>query len=413
MYKYLTLALPLALAPLMSAHAEPKVQEKPSLESAIQEIKQQRSEISEQKKKIALLESKYESLQKDEALDSYRGTGLFKRKSKKKLDQVNEGSEENAVDEAVGERPKPAEKPPEVAAIKDEGGAMLPPGTLVIEPGIDYSRSSALRVAIEGFTIVPALNIGAFDISEVDRDTFTANLGARIGVTNRIEAEMSVPYIYRHDSTVSRPIGSGSGVDVLNEVDGDGLGDLEGSVHYQINRAKEGWPFFIGNLRFKSITGKDPFDVPLDPITGLQLELPTGSGFYSLQPSLTAIFPSDPVVFYTNLGYLINFERDIGGTTGKVNPGDSISLSFGMGFSVNEKASFSMGYSHSTVLETERNGVKVPTSDILQVGQMNFGYAYKLNKNVNLNLSIGAGLTDDAPDMSAGIRVPIAFNLLK
>jgi len=37
---------------------------------------------------------------------------------------------------------------------------------------------------------------------------------------------------------------------------------VEVGAHYQINHGQDGWPYFIGNLRYKSNTGKGPFEVP-------------------------------------------------------------------------------------------------------------------------------------------------------
>jgi hypothetical protein len=314
--------------------------------------------------------------------------------------------------ERVGVDRKPTEqtKPPKVAAVQDDGGVLLSPGKMVLEPTFEYSRSSALRAAIEGFTIIPALNIGSFEISEVDRDTLIGSLNGRIGVVKDLELEMRVPYVYRSDNSLSRPIGTGSSSNVLSSVQGDGLGDIEVGARYQLTHGKDGWPFLISGLRFKSRTGTDPFEVPIDPTTGLEMELPTGSGFYALQPTITAILPSDPVVLYGSMGYLYNMSRDVGGRIGKIDPGDSVSLSFGMGFSVNEKTSFSLGYSHSYVFETQQNGAMVANSDELHVGAFSTGFAYSVNDSTSLNLNVEAGLTEDAPDVRLIFRVPMAVD---
>lgn len=312
----------------------------------------------------------------------------------------------------VGTDKKPVEKekPPEIAALIDEGGVLLQQGALVVTPGIEYSRSSATRVAIEGFSYVPAINIGLFEVSNVDRDTLVGSVGLRYGITNRIEVDTKIPYVYRSDSTLSRPILTPSSGEVRSDVDGYDIGDVEFGAHYQINKGQDGWPYLVGNLRFKTATGTSPFDVPLDNL-GLQTELPTGSGFYALQPSITAIFPSDPVVFYSNIGYLHNFSKDFGGTIGEIEPGDGISASFGMSLSLNDKASFSVGYSHNTIFETKQNGQSLPNSDILQVGSLDLGYSYNLTPRTNLNFQVSAGVTDDAPDSRVIFRVPMKFDM--
>jgi len=316
------------------------------------------------------------------------------------------GPEEVGID-----RKSEKQKTPEVPSVAiDTGGVLLGRGKAVFEPSLRYSRTSALRVAIEGFTVIPAINVGLFDISEIDRDIFTAAITGRVGATDRLELEAYVPYLWRDDQTIGRPIGVGAASDVLSSVDGNGIGDVEFAAHYQINDGGGNWPYFIGNLRYKTVTGDGPFDVPTDPATGLQTEAPTGSGFHAIQPSITALFPSDPAIFYGNLGYVYNFEEDIDGV-GEVNPGNSINAGLGMGFSINDSASFSLGYSHSVVSETELNGQRFANSDKLQVGSTTFGYSYQVNDNVGLNFNMTFGVTDDAPDMQATLRMPIKFDL--
>lgn len=373
-------------------------------------------ELEEQKK---LLDQKISLLDKtlgeaEELLGDYRGKGTHPPTENIYIEAKGLSLARARGTEEVGvERKTEKQKTPEVpaVAVDDGGGVLLPKGRAIIEPSVQYSRTSALRVAIEGFTVIPAINVGLFDISEIDRNIFTTAITGRLGLTDRLEVEAYVPYLWRNDSTIGRPIGVGTATDVLNNVDGSGLGDIELAAHYQINNGQNGWPYFIGNLRFKSITGEGPFDVATDPGTGLQLETPTGSGFYALQPSVTMLYPTDPAVFFSNLGYVYNVEKDVGGGNGTIDPGDSINASFGMGFSINDKTSFSLGYSHSVVFKTEQNGSALANSQNLQVGSTTVGYSYQLNDRVGLNLNVATGVTDDAPDMQATLRIPIKFDL--
>ncbi len=200
------------------------------------------------------------------------------------------------------------------------------------------------------------------------------------------------------------------------------------AARYQLNDGGVDKPFFIGGLRFKSRTGKDPFEVVTDCSprcvgtnvtgTGLPQELPTGSGFYSLQPSLTVLFPSDPAVFFGSVSYLHNFKRtDIsrkvlaGGEEllGTIEPGDVFGFNFGMGLALNEKSSFSIGYDHSSVGRTRQNGETVAGSVRTQLATLLLGYSYRLNENTSLSVSVGAGLTRDTPDVSLTVRLPMTF----
>ncbi|MCB2082223.1 MAG: transporter [Rickettsiales bacterium] len=402
----LTTTLLSAGLPLVS-HAEENVdtlvqslrEQKDLLEKQRKELQEQQRAFEDQIRRFNELESKVRKI-----TGANVGEAAANEKNGKKSD----------TPQHVGEarKPKEPEKAPEIAALVDQGGVLLHKGTLVVEPSFEYSNSSATRVGIQGFTIIPALNIGSFELTDVNRDTITNRVTMRYGLTNRLEVDMTVPYLFRNDQTKTRPFGVGSGSETLTEVDGSGLGDIEVGAHYQLTNGHNGWPFLVGNVRFKSTTGEGPFDIPIDPATGFQKELPTGSGFYALQPSITAIFPSDPVVFFGNIGYIFNFEDDIPGR-GTINPGDSISASLGMGLSLNDKTSFSLSYAHSTVFETEQNGQTLPGSTVLQVGSLTFGASYKFSDRYGLNFTVDTGVTEDAPDVSLMFRVPITFNLLK
>ncbi|WP_431823625.1 acetate kinase [Burkholderia sp. F1] len=332
-----------------------------------------------------------------------------------------------APSQPVGQAPVPDTAPPPVAPIFDQPGVLTPKHKFVVEPSFQFSYSSSNRVALVGYTIIPALLIGLIDVREVKTTTLTAAVAARYGITNRMEIEVRIPYVYSTNDTVSREIFTGSAQDNTFNSHGNGLGDVEMTLRYQFNNGGPDKVYYIGWLRFKTATGKSPFDVVTDCVTrcvgnttgtGLPLEQPTGSGFYAIQPGLTWLFPSDPVVFFGNFSYLHSFGRDNLSLTilngqkdfvGSVQPGDIWGFNIGMGLALNEKASVSLGYDQSIVLPTKQNGQTVPGSVRVILGTLLIGYSYRLSPKTTLNLSIGAGLTRDTPDVVMTLRVPLAF----
>jgi hypothetical protein len=311
----------------------------------------------------------------------------------------------------VGQAPEPPQRPPEVAPLGQQPGVLTPKGALILEPSLQYSYSTANRVAVIGFSIIPALVVGLIDVRTVNRSAWVASLTGRYGVTNRLEFEARVPYVYRSDSTVARPFNEAAAADSLFNADGNGIGDVEFTARYQFNEGGMEKPYFIGTLRFKTRTGTDPFEVErISPFQGadqLEAELPTGSGFYAIQPGLTVLYPTDPAVFFGSLLYLHNFERDVGGRFGKVDPGDIFEFNFGMGLALNERASFSLGYDHSILDEPKVNGVVPPLALTTQIGQLAFGYSYRLSARTTVNASLAIGITEDAPDVQLTLRLPM------
>jgi hypothetical protein len=330
---------------------------------------------------------------------------------------------------AVGRPPAASpRRPPAVAPLFEQPGILTPKGKFILEPSLQFGYSSSNRVALVGYTVIPALLIGLLDVREVKRNSLTAALSARAGLSNRFELEARVPYVYRSDSTVSREVFTGTSEERVFDTRGKHLGDVELAARYQLNQGGADSAYFVGGLRFKSRTGRDPFSVVTDCTrrcvgenvtgTGLPLELPSGSGFYSLQPSLTWLFPTDPAVLFGSISYLHNFKREnvsrtvLGGEQefiGTVKPGDILGFNFGIGLALNEKASLSLGYDHSSIGRTRQGGEPVPGSVRTQLGTLLMGVSYRLSEKRTLNVSVGAGLTRDTPDVSLSVRIPTTF----
>ncbi len=316
------------------------------------------------------------------------------------------------------------ERVQQVAQIFEQPGVLTPAGQFSFETGLQYAYSSSNRVSLVGYTIIPAITIGLIDVREVRRNSTVANFTGRWGVTNRMELEAKVPYVYRSDDQLTRPLNIGAGRDELFTSTGQGIGDVEATARYQFNETSVDKPVYIGSLRFKSHTGKDPFEVLTDTtlapelITNrLETELPTGSGFYTLQPGVTILYPTDPAVFFGGLNYQYNFARsDVTMNTtqgdvdiGDVKPGDVIGYNFGMGLALNEKSSFSLGYDGASVGKTKINGSDAINSSRIQLGTLLLGYSQRVSPSTSVGLTVGVGVTRDTPDVTLGLRVPMAF----
>ena len=327
----------------------------------------------------------------------------------------------------VGQAPESDSRPPEVAQIFDQPGVLTPKGKMVLEPALQYGYSANDRVALVGYTIIPAILIGLIDVRQVKTTTAVATLTGRYGLSRRMEVEAKLPYVYIHSDTVSREIFTGSAQDRVFNARGSGMGDVEVTGRYQLNRGAADKPFYIAWLRYKSRTGRDLFEVVTDCVTrcvanttgtGLPLDLPTGSGFNALQPGVTWLYPSDPVVFFGSLSYLHNFKRSdvsrrvLGGQTeflGDIKAGDILGFNLGMGLALNEKAAISIGYDQSIVDKTEQDGEEVAGAVRTTLGTLLLGGTYRFSDRMSLNVALGVGVTRDTPDVTFTARLPINF----
>jgi hypothetical protein len=399
----------------MCAHA----QQVPSVDQRIEALQQL---VAEQGQQIETLRQQVAS--QSGGTSPERAANISPQPANNAAADAAEGSAQ-AV--RVGVAPSEDTQTPKLAQLFDQPGILTPRGHYVLEPSLQYGYSSSNRVALVGYTVIPALLIGLIDVREVKSHVTTAALAGRWGITNRLEGEVKIPYVYRSDSTVSREIFTGSASDSVFNNSGKAVGDVEVAARYQLNQPQNDFPFLIGSLRFKSRTGKDPFKVVTDCVTrcvgnttgtGLPMELPTGSGFYSLQTGLTWLMPSDPAVFFGSFNYTHNFGRSdvyrtvLGGEReflGSIKPGDVLGINFGVGLAINEHSTFSVGVDMSSIGRTRQNGIPVAGSVRTQLSSLLLGYSYRISPKTTVNVAVAAGLSPDTPNLTLTVRIPVSF----
>lgn len=435
------LANGLALAIAGPLHAQA-----PDATGSDAELAQLRQQVREQAERLdslrqILVEQERNIVRLQQALDRELGDGGAVAQAAPPIAATAPMSASQAIAQAappsqpVGRAPVAPEQPPEIARIFEQPGVLTPDGSFVLEPSLQFGYSSSSRVALVGFTVIPAILIGLIDVRQVKTSSITTALTGRYGLSNRTEVELKVPYVYINGDTVSREIFTGTAVDSVFNANGHGLGDIEATVRHQFNDGGEHVPYLIGWLRYKSRSGTDLFEVVTDCVTrcaanatgtGLPLELPTGSGFEALQPGLTWLYASDPVVFFGSFSYLYNFRRENVSRTvlsgapqgfpqttteflGDVEAGDIWGFNLGMGLALNEKAAISLGYDQSFVGKTALNGEDAPGAVRVVLGTLMLGATYRYNENVSLNMALGIGVTRDTPDVTVTARLPITF----
>lgn len=330
--------------------------------------------------------------------------------------------------ERVGTAPEDFDRPPELAVLGMDGSVVTRRGQLMFEGQLEYARADRNRAVFRGIEVVESVLVGVFDINESRQDVLSAAATLRYGLTDRFEVGVRVPYVYRNDMSILAPIAGSTNNDGAATIDssasGNGIGDIELSGRYQLASARGGWPFLIANLQAVIPTGTDPFAVRRDEL-GRALEASTGAGFYGISPSLTAILPTDPAVLFATVGYTYNVPSDVNTRIppvqiDRVDPGDAISLSAGLGISLNQRTSFNLGYAHSWAFGTTTHTRTVSTTGVLgdpirttsrdlQIGRLLFGVTHRVSDRASINWSVEVGATDDATDVRTVLRIPLVL----
>lgn len=303
---------------------------------------------------------------------------------------------------------------------------LTPRGHLVFDNSFEYQNSSSDRLVFSGIQIVNAIQIGLLQANTTSNDSGIYSTTFRYGLFDRLEVELVVPWVARQDRvTTVQTVTPATDLTRIFNIRGSGLGDVEGTVRYQLTRGEPGYPILVASLRVVSNSGTGPFDVPYND-TGVAEKLSTGSGFWVVNPQVSMIYPLDPIVIFGSLGYQHSFGENIdkffgSGSdrihVGRAQPGDAISGSVGFAFSLNQRFSYSLGYkevyflpSTTIFLPSANNVVPVKGKTLeLNDGSLLLGASYRVNNHVSLNLNFEFGVTADAPSDTILFRVPYLF----
>jgi len=142
---------------------------------------------------------------------------------------------------------------------------LTPKGQIVIDPSIEYDYWAQNQLGVNGFQIIPGIFFGNVFATRFEQNITTAAVTLRGGVTDRLELNAKIPFVYNTGSTTSLiPVGPNAQILSVG-ANGAGIGDVQGGASYQFNSGENGWPIFVGNFLFKTVTGTSPFHWP-DPV---------------------------------------------------------------------------------------------------------------------------------------------------
>lgn len=271
-------------------------------------------------------------------------------------------------------------------ALVQTGALLLRPGTIEIEPSFSYVRR-------EDDAAGPLLRVDDESLAASGltrrQNALQAALTLRLGLPFDAQLEVGVPYAYEDVSTVTRaefaPLAE-------QKRDGHGLGDVRLGLAKSLLREREWVPNLIGRVSWDSTTGQTDDGIVL------------GSGFHEITGALTATKRQDPLVFVGGLAYTGVLERN------NVDPGDQLNFVLGPVLAASPETSLRFLLNQIFAGRTAIAGDERPGSDQVSTSLI-LGASSVLTPRLLLDASAGLGLTDDAPDYSITVSLPIRFDL--
>jgi hypothetical protein len=292
-------------------------------------------------------------------------------------------------------------------ALIVRGGLLLPSGTLEIDNTTSYLSASADHVTVDGFALLPVLVVGDITSERVREDYLLPAFTARLGLPHKFQGDFTIPYGYELIRTVDAE-------NVQTSSSSFGLGDISFGLSRQFVTEHGKWPDMLANIRFKTTTGKDPYNLASSQVA-------LGTGFPGLQGNLTMAKSSDPVVFFGNLNYTANLPANHtvpandptnpqATMVGHFNPGSSVGFQIGSILALNPETSMTVSWDQRFTRSTQLNGVDIPASYLVE-GTLRLGTSYLYAPGRTIDLSFGVGLTPDTPNLQFSVGLPFRMGL--
>ncbi|ADG16251.1 conserved hypothetical protein [Paraburkholderia atlantica] len=298
---------------------------------------------------------------------------------------------------------------------------------LTMDFGISDTYYDRRQLQLSGFLALDAIFLGNINLGQTKSHQVMADLDTRYGVSDRINVDVDVPYVYRRSTFIVG--GAGGAASTLSDatVSSHDIGDVNFGIYYQFVRETNALPDVVGSLRVKAPTGSSPFGEKVVQVdadnTNLvaPTRLPTGTGFWNITAGLSVLKTYDPVVLFGSVSYTYNIARsfaDISSVQGQTEPatvklGDIVQFGGGVALAFSDKDSASVSFTMALEPESKTKAPggsyqKVPGSETTAAA-MNFGLNHVVNKHLTINGSVSIGLTPDTPNFVVGVRFPYTF----
>lgn len=285
----------------------------------------------------------------------------------------------------------------EVFQAAEKNYSLLKTGMIELTYSFDYSFTGDQRLDLQ---IVDS-SIRNLDITPSATHTMTNSATFDYGVMDNLTLSLRVPLVSKFDTQ--------------DELDVSDFGDISLTARFQPFEFVPGQMTTTFFSTFKSKTGVSPWEIDINR------ELSTGSGDYSVSGGMSISKVLDPVVLFGSLSISWAFEEDGlnqvrgGRLLTTVDPGVSISSSAGFAYSLSYDVSLSVSMQLSYTDQTEltfNDGSQAVAQDQTS-GFLSFSIGTRVSDQTIVNTNIGIGLTEDTPDFSIGVSLPIDISGLK
>ena len=321
-------------------------------------------------------------------------TGLLPTMALSQEGNVDEAREALARQEGDEDSSKQLE---EVFQAAETSYSLQKKGTHSLNYSFDYSYTGDQRLDLA----ITDGSVRNLDVVPSATHNFTNAFSYDYGLLDNLTVGARIPLVVKYDTQ-----------DELNIYD---FGDISATARWQPFAYVPGKMSTTVFGTFTTKTGVSPYEIDIGE------QLSTGSGYYSVAGGVSFSKVLDPVVVFGSTSATYNLpERDLQQVRGarvlqELEPGFGLSGSAGFAYSLSYDISLSvsaqLSYSDQTILSFS-DGTQAVAQDQMS-GFLSMSLGTRVSDTTIVNTSLGIGLTEDAPDFSLGVSLPIKFSGLK
>jgi len=321
-------------------------------------------------------------------------TGLLSGTALAQEDNVDQARDALAKQEGDKDSSRQLE---EVFQAAEKNYSLQKKGSHSLNYSFDYSYTADQRLDLA----ITNGSVRNLDVVPSATHNFTNSFSYDFGLLDNLTVGARIPLVVKYDTQ--------------DELNASGFGDISVTGRWQPFAYVPGKMSTTVFGTFTSKTGVSPYEIDINE------QLSTGSGYYSLGGGASLSKVLDPVVVFGSVSATYNIPaEDLQQVRGarllkEVEPGFGISGSAGFAYSLSYDISLSisaqLSYSDETIL-TFSNGDQAMAQDQMS-GFLSVSLGTRVSDTTIVNTSLGIGLTEDAPDFSLGVSLPLNFSGLK
>jgi len=283
------------------------------------------------------------------------------------------------------------EKEQEILSAAGRQYTLLRKGLLSVEDNVRYLFNSTDAIVESGI------------VEHQSNHTIENVLSFEYALLDNLTVNLTLPLIYKNDKNGT-----------TESLSANDIGDLSIGGQWQPFKTGGDWPapIFYSNIILP--TGRSPFKIVQDE------DLSTGNGCYSLNAGMSVNKSLDPIVAFANFSIGYNHtvrklnQRYSNLILQKVEPGETIGFSTGIGYAFSYQVSMFMSFQYSYQFSSRyywKN--KDRDSSGSSVNAMyNMGARWNLSPQRSLTTQLGIGLTNTSSDFVLSVRIPFEFEIV-